>query len=135
MFCAFADCIRHTTRFADAYAYTPFAITDDDNGTEGESTATLNHFRHALNIDDTFVEFFAVVLTRGALVTVATWFVVAARTTGAIPTGFVATGFSAPWTIATTGTITARTIATASITAAACRLFLWLVCHRFLLKF
>src|SRR5690606_26209690 len=71
--CAFADCIRHTACLADAYTHAPLAIADDDNGAEGESTATLNHFRHALNIDNSFVEFLAFFFAGGAWFTFAAW--------------------------------------------------------------
>jgi hypothetical protein len=107
---AFADRVRHTARLANAYAHAPFAIANDDDGTEGEAAATLNHFRHALNIDDPFVEFLAFFFAGCARFTFAAWFIVAAL--GTISTGFIAAGSVAA------GLVTALTVASTAATAA-----------------
>jgi hypothetical protein len=117
MVSALADAVRHAARLADADADAAFVVADNHDSAEGEATATLDNLRHALNIDDTFVEFFAVFLAiTGFLVPVTLWTVI--TTTGALATGFIAARF------VTTG-FTAWSVAT----AATRRFFLWLICH------
>jgi hypothetical protein len=118
MVSTFADAIRHATRLANADADAAFVVADDHDGAKGEATATLDNLRDALNIDNTFVEFFAVFFA-GFLVTVTLWTVITAATcaitTGFITTRFVATGFTTTaWSVATAATL---------------RFFLWLICH------
>jgi uncharacterized MAPEG superfamily protein len=115
MVSTFADAVRHATRFADADTDAAFVVADDHDGAEGEATATLDNLRHALNIDDPFVEFFAVFFA-GFLLTITLWTVITA--TCALAAGFIsarliATGF------------TACSVAT----AATLRFLLWLICH------
>jgi hypothetical protein len=117
MFSAFADAVRHTTSLTNADPNSSLVVANNHDGPEGKAAATLDNFGYALNIDDTFVEFFAIFLA---------WFLVTV-TLGSIVTtaGTVTTRFIAAWFIAT-GLVTAtRSVAT----AAPRRFLLWLICH------
>src|SRR5690349_25008472 len=88
MVSTFADAIRHTTRLANADADAAFVVADDHDGAEGEATATLDNLRDALNIDNTFVEFFAILFTvTRFLVTITLWTII--TTTCAFASGLV----------------------------------------------
>jgi hypothetical protein len=120
MVSAFADAVRHAARLADADTDAAFVVADDHDGAEGEATATFDNLRHALDIDDTLVEFFAVFFA-GLLVTITLLTVV--TTTCAITAGFIAAGFI------TTRSVATRFTAWSVATAASRRFFLWLICH------
>jgi hypothetical protein len=112
MFSPLADAVRDTACFANAYTNTPLVIANNDDGAEGEATATLDYFGDALNIDNTFVEFFAIFFTiTGFLVTITLRTVI--TTACALATGFIAAGLVATWSVAAPATL----------------LFLWLICH------
>jgi hypothetical protein len=114
MVSALADAVGHATRLADTDADAALVVANNHDCAEGEAAATLDNLRYALNIDDTFVEFFAFLFT------------VTGRTLVAVALGFIVTATCA----FTTGFITARSIAAWSVaTAATLRFLLWLICH------
>jgi hypothetical protein len=113
MFSALADAVWHATRLTNADTDASFVVANNHDGTEGKAASTLDNFGYALNVDDTFVEFFTIFLAvTWFIITVTLWSIV--TTAGTLTTGFVATGL-----------VTTRSVAT----AAPRRFLLWLICH------
>jgi hypothetical protein len=113
MVSALTDAVWHATRLTNANTHTSLVVANNYDGAEGKAATTLDNFSYALNIDDTFVEFFTIFLTvTRSVIAVTFGFII--TTAGTFTTGFIATGLVTAWSVAT---------------AAPRRFLLWLICH------
>src|SRR5258707_15812842 len=69
-----ADRLRHATRLPDANTHAALIIADDHHCAESKAATPFDDFRHAGDVDDALVKFFAVIIALAARITTLTTF-------------------------------------------------------------